>query len=66
MSVETYFEHGAWRNWDGVEGDLEGTYDTQEAAVTAGGDEARRRGVDHVIRNAAATVEEVRRHDERA
>lgn len=64
MSVETYFEHGAWHNWDSVEGDLPGTHETKEAAETAGADEARRRAVEHVIRNAGAVVEEVRRYDE--
>ncbi|MBI2244354.1 MULTISPECIES: DUF2188 domain-containing protein [unclassified Nocardioides] len=65
MSVETYFEHDAWHNWDSVEGELPGTHETQEGAVAAGGDEARRRGVEHVIRNAAAVVEEIRRYDAR-
>ena len=65
MSVETYFEHGTWRNWDSVEGDLPGTHETQEGAVTAGDDEARRRGVEYVIRNAGAVVEEIRRYDGR-
>lgn len=65
MRVETYFEHGAWHNWDSVEGGLPGTHETKDAAVTAGAEEARRRAAEHVIRSADAVVEEVRRYDER-
>ncbi len=64
MSVETYFEHDAWHNWDSARGELPGTYETQAAAVAAGRDEARREDVEHVIRDTRAIVEEIRRYDD--
>lgn len=56
--VETYHHRdGKWRNRIQGEDDvLSGDYDTREAAVEAGRDEARRRKVEHIIKKVDGTI----------
>jgi hypothetical protein len=50
--VETYHENGQWQNKiEGNSAPVAGTFDTKEAAVTAGRELARERKVEHFIRN---------------
>lgn len=63
--IETYCEGGRWQNSVGRGGPLRGEYPTREAAVEAGRDEARVRGVQHVIRDADGDVVERNRYPRR-
>jgi hypothetical protein len=64
--IETYCEEGQWRNSVDRGGPLLGEYRTREAAVEAGRDEARIRGVQHVIRGNDGAVTERNRYPRRA
>jgi hypothetical protein len=56
--VETYHADGKWRNRiEGLAG-LPGAYDTREAAVEAGREEARDRKVEHIVRKKDGTIGE--------
>jgi len=61
-AVETYCDDEGWHNRLEGGGLLPGEYSTQEAAVEAACDEARRRGVEHVIRRADGSLAERRRY----
>jgi len=65
-SVETFCENGEWRNRLRGRDPLPGSYRGQEAAIEVARDEARIRGVDHVIRRADGTVAERRRYPRRS
>jgi len=56
--VHTVYRDGQWRNELGGGPDLGGTHATEEQAVSAGRDEARQRGVEHVIHNQDGTIGE--------
>jgi hypothetical protein len=56
--VHTVYRDGQWRNELGGGPDLGGTHATKERAVSAGRDEARQRGVEHVIHNQDGTIGE--------
>jgi hypothetical protein len=56
--VHTVYRDGQWRNELGGGPDLGGTHATKEQAVSAGRDEARQRGVEHVIHNQDGTIGE--------
>ena len=60
--VETYCEDQTWRNRLSGGDPLPGEYATQEAAVEAARDEARVRGVEHVIRRADGSIAARRRY----
>ena len=64
--VETYCEEGLWRNSVGRGGQVTGEFRTREAAVEAGRDEARIRGVQHVVRDLDGTAVERRRYPRRS
>jgi hypothetical protein len=64
--VETYCEDGVWRNRVRGQAPLPGTYRTREAAVEVGRDEARIRGVNHVIRRSDGSVAERNRYPRRS
>jgi hypothetical protein len=63
--IETYCNDDLWWNSVGRAGPLLGKYGTREAAVQAGRDEARVRGVQHVIRGLDGTVTERNRYPRR-
>lgn len=55
--VETYHHRdGKWRNRIQTGDVLSGDYDTKEAAVEAGREEARRRKVEHIIKKQDGTI----------
>jgi hypothetical protein len=60
--VETYCDDGVWRNRVRGREPLPGTFNTQGAAIEVGRDEARIRGVVHVVRHADGTVAERNRY----
>jgi hypothetical protein len=64
--VETYSEGETWRNRVGWSEPLPGEFRTREAAAELGRDEARIRGVEHVIRRADGSVAERHRYPRRA
>ncbi|NQX13731.1 DUF2188 domain-containing protein [Microbacteriaceae bacterium VKM Ac-2855] len=49
--VETFHHDGAWHNRIETDTDVLGSYPTKAAAVAAGREIARRRRVEHIIRN---------------
>lgn len=53
--VETYFENGRWKNKVQGNSRASNVHETRAAAVSAGREMARKRNVDHVIRNDAGT-----------
>ncbi|GAA1808124.1 hypothetical protein GCM10009795_061680 [Nocardioides hankookensis] len=65
-AIETYCEDGEWRNRMRGREPLPGTYGGQAAAVEVGRDEARIRGVAHVIRRIDGTVAERNRYPRRS
>lgn len=65
-AVETYCEDDAWRNRIRGSDPLPGTYTTREAALEVARNEARIRGVDHVVRRADGTVAERNRYPRRS
>ncbi len=64
--IETYCKDGVWQNSLGSGGPVHGAYPTREAALEAGRDEARVRGVQHVIRDLDGAVVERNRYPRRA
>lgn len=50
-NIETFHEDGLWRNRVEGEGGLLSTHGDRESAVNAGRDVARRREVEHIIKN---------------
>lgn len=55
--IETYFEHGEWKNWDqDAEVDVGDPHATREEAVAEGRELARQRSVEHVVRDQDATI----------
>jgi hypothetical protein len=56
--VETYFEKGRWKNKVHGNSRASNVHATRAAAVTAGREMARRRKVEHLIRNEGGTVQE--------
>ena len=64
--VETYCEEGRWRNSVGHCGRVTDEFPTREAAVEAGRDEARVRGVQHIVRDVDGTPVERRRYPRRS
>lgn len=64
--VETYFKDGRWWNSVGPGGPPCGECQTREAAVAVGRDEARVRGVQHVVRDVDGTVVERNRYPRRS
>ena len=65
-AVETYFDDGVWRNRVGRRDALPGDYRTREAATKVGRNEARIRGVLHVVRREDGSVAERRRYARRS
>ncbi len=57
-SVETYFEKGRWKNKVQGNSRASNVHTTRAAAVAAGREMARRRKVEHVIKNEGGTVQE--------
>ena len=64
--IETYCEDGRWRNSVGFHGPVTGEFPTREAALEAGRDQARLRGVQHVIRDADGAAIDRRRYPRRS
>ena len=64
--IETYREDGVWRNSVGRGGPVRGEYRSREAAIEVGRDEARVRGVEHVIRGVDGAVVERNRYPRRS
>ena len=58
IHVETYFEKGRWKNKVQGNSRASSVHATRAAAVTAGREMARRRKVEHLIRNEGGTVQE--------
>ena len=56
--VETYHRDGTWRNRIEGHSDLDGEYSTKAEARQAGREEARERGVEHIIKDADGTIAE--------
>ncbi len=54
--VETYFENGRWKNKVQGNSRASNVHETKAAAVSAGREMARKRKVDHVIKNDAGAV----------
>jgi hypothetical protein len=65
-AVETYGEDGVWRNRIQGRDPLPGTYQTREAAMEVARDEARIRGVNHVVRRSDGSVAERNRYPRRS
>jgi hypothetical protein len=65
-AVETYCDGGVWRNRVRGREPLPGTFATQEAAMEVGRNEARIRGVEHVVRRADGTVLQRNRYPRRS
>lgn len=61
-ALETYCDDGAWRNRVRGREPLPGAFATQGAAIEVGRDEARIRGVLHVVRRADGTIAERNRY----
>ena len=57
-AVETYFEKGRWKNKVQGNSRASNVHESRSAAVTAGREMARKRKVDHVIRNEGGSVQE--------
>lgn len=56
--VETYPRHGLWHNrLIAADGGFLGTHTTRDEAVAAGRDEARWRGVPHVVREVGGSAQ---------
>ncbi|WP_243061098.1 DUF2188 domain-containing protein [Nocardioides sp. SR21] len=55
-----------WRNSVGPRGPVTGEFPTREAALEAGRDEARVRGVQHVVRDLDGTAIERHRYPRRS
>lgn len=64
--IETYCEEGLWRNSVGFHGPVTGEFRTREAALEAGRDDARVRGVQHVVRDANGVAVERNRYPRRS
>jgi hypothetical protein len=64
--VETYLDDDGWKNRIGSDPPLPGTHRTREAAVEVAQDEARVRGVLHVIREPDGSVADRRRYARRS
>ncbi|GAA4366126.1 DUF2188 domain-containing protein [Nocardioides caricicola] len=64
--IETYCEEGRWRNSVGLHGPVTGEFGTREAALEAGRDEARVRGVLHIVRDLEGKAVERRRYPRRS
>jgi hypothetical protein len=56
--VHTVYRDGQWRNELAGGPDLGGTHATKEQAVSVGREEARERGVEHVIHHQDGTIGE--------
>jgi hypothetical protein len=56
--IETFHEDGQWRNRVEGENRLLSTHGDKESAVNAGRDEARRREVEHIVKNLDGTIGE--------
>jgi hypothetical protein len=65
-AVETYCDEGVWRNRVRGRDPLPGTFTTREAALEVARDEARIRGVEHVVRREDGTVTERNRYPRRS
>jgi hypothetical protein len=64
--IETSCVDGVWRNSVGGDSALPGEYRSREAAIEVGRDEARVRGVAHVVRGADGSVSERNRYPRRS
>lgn len=64
--VETYCADGVWRNRVRGRAPLPGQFESREAAIEVGRDEARIRGVEHIIRRADDSIAERNRYARRA
>lgn len=64
--IETYCEDGLWRNSVGPGGPVTGEFRSREEALEAGRDEARLRGVQHILRGTDGTAVERRRYPRRS
>lgn len=64
--IETYCEDGLWRNSVGPHGPVTGEFRSRDEAVEAGRDEARVRGVQHVLRDTDGAPIERRRYPRRS
>lgn len=56
--VETYQSEGKWRNRIEAVEELPGEHDKKDDAVQAGRAEAKRRKVEHIVRNLDGTIGE--------
>jgi len=57
--IETYFEKGQWKNWvQDAREDIGEPHATKEEAVAAGREVAQQRGVEHIVRDEDAVVED--------
>ncbi len=65
-AVETYRVGEVWQNRIGTGPPLPGDYRSREAAAEVGRNEARIRGVEHVVRRADGSVAERNRYPRRA
>jgi hypothetical protein len=64
--VDTYFDGEMWRNRVGAGDPLPGEHRTREAAAEIGRNEARLRGVQHVVRRRDGSIEDRRRYPRRS
>ena len=64
--IETYCMDGVWRNSVGRGGPPRGEYRSREEALADARDEARVRGVEHVVRGIDGTVSERNRYPRRS
>ncbi|WP_345528873.1 DUF2188 domain-containing protein [Nocardioides endophyticus] len=64
--IETSCVDGVWRNSVGRDSALPGEYRSRQSAVEVGRDEARVRGVVHVVREADGSVSERNRYPRRS
>jgi hypothetical protein len=57
--IETYFEKGQWKNWvQDAKEDIGEPHASKEEAVAEGREAAQQRGVEHIIRDEDAAVED--------
>jgi hypothetical protein len=64
--IETFCVEGVWRNAVGRGRPLPGEYGSRESAIEVGRDEARVRGVVHVVRAVDGSVIERNRYPRRS
>lgn len=58
MGIETYYEHGQWKNKGQGMSKVFATYSTKAEAVAEGRIIAKAHGIEHIIKRMDGTIEE--------